>query len=74
MTDTTQKKFYYGWIIVGISTLALVVSNGLSIGGLPVFYKPLIEDMVASGGVAADKSQSMMGGAAGLTFLLAGLF
>ena len=74
MTGMMQKKFFYGWVIVGVSTLALVVSNGLSIGGLPVFYKPLIEDLVANGGVAGDKSQSMMGGAAGLTFLFAGFF
>lgn len=64
--------FFYGWVIVAISTLALVVSNGLSIGGLPVFYKPMLADMVAIGGVEADKAQSMVGGAAGLTFLFAG--
>ncbi len=72
MTENKQSKFFYGWVIVAISTLALVVSNGLSIGGLPVFYKPMLADMIAIGGVEADKAQSMVGGAAGLTFLFAG--
>jgi MFS family permease len=72
MTEISKNKFFYGWVIVAISTLALVVSNGLSIGGLPVFYKPMLADMIAIGGVEADKAQSMVGGAAGLTFLFAG--
>lgn len=74
MTDTSRRKFFYGWVIVAVSTLALVVSNGLSIGGLPVFYKPMTDDLVAAGNIPADGSQSMLGGAAGLTFLLAGVF
>ncbi len=72
MTESKKSGFFYGWLIVAISTLALVVSNGLSIGGLPVFYKPMLADMIAIGGVEADKAQSMVGGAAGLTFLFAG--
>jgi sugar phosphate permease len=74
MSEITQKRFFYGWVIVAISALALVVSNGLSIGGLPVFYKPMLADLIASGGVEAEKSQSLIGGAAGLTFLFAGFF
>lgn len=74
MSETARGRFFYGWVIVAVSTLALVVSNGLSIGGLPVFYKPMLADLVASGAVEADKSQSLVGGAAGLTFLLAGIF
>ncbi len=72
MGEKQQDGFFYGWVIVAISTLALVVSNGLSIGGLPVFYKPMLAEMIAIGGVEADKAQSMVGGAAGLTFLFAG--
>lgn len=74
MTESTQNKYFYGWVIVGISMLALVVSNGLSIGGIPVFYKPLREDFVASGAVAAGQAESMIGLAGSLTFLVAGLF
>jgi sugar phosphate permease len=72
MSETKRGGFFYGWVIVAISTLALVVSNGLSIGGLPVFYKPMLADMIAIGGVEADKAQSLVGGAAGMTFLFAG--
>jgi sugar phosphate permease len=72
MSETKRSGFFYGWVIVAISTLALVVSNGLSIGGLPVFYKPMLADMIAIGAVEADKAQSLVGGAAGLTFLFAG--
>ena len=54
--------------------LALIVSNGLSIGGIPVFYKPLREDFVRSGAVAANQAESMIGLAGSLTFLVAGFF
>ena len=73
MTETKRKKIFYGWVIVAVSTLALVVSNGLSIGGIPVFYKFVQNELVASGAVAPDKIQSVYGLAPALTFLLAGL-
>ena len=74
MTDLKQNKFFYGWVIVGISTLALLISNGLSIGGIPVFYKFVQTDLVNSGAVAPDNIQSVYGLAPALTFLFAGLF
>jgi len=72
MTETSKNKFFYGWIIVGISTLALLISNGLSIGGIPVFYKHVQTDLVNSGAVAPDRIQSVYGLAPALTFLFAG--
>lgn len=74
MTDGKQNKFFYGWIIVAISTLALLISNGLSIGGIPVFYKFVQTDLVNSGAVAQENIQSVYGLAPALTFLFAGLF
>lgn len=74
MTETNNNKFFYGWVIVGISTLALLISNGLSIGGLPVFYKPIQEDLLQLGTVTAQTKDAVTGLAAGLTFLLAGIF
>lgn len=74
MTETKQNKFFYGWVIVAISTLALLIGNGLSIGGIPVFYKFVQTDLVNSGAVAQDKIQSVYGLAPALTFLFAGLF
>ena len=32
--NEVSKKPFYGWVIVAVATLALVVSNGLSIGGI----------------------------------------
>ena len=69
----TKKRFFYGWIIVAVATLALVVSNGLSIGGIPVFYKSVREDFVASGAVAGDQAESFIAFGASLTFLFSGL-
>lgn len=74
MTETNKNKIFYGWIIVGISTLALILSNGLSIGGLPVFYKPIQEDLLQLGSVTTQTKDAVTGLAAGLTFLLAGIF
>ena len=69
-----ESGFFYGWVIVAICVLALIVSNGLSIGGIPVFYKPMLASLIANGSVAADKAQSIVGTAAALTFLTAGIF
>ncbi len=74
MTENGQNKFFYGWVIVAIATLALLIGNGLSIGGIPVFYKFVQTDLVKSGAVAQDKIQSVYGLAPALTFLFAGIF
>src|SRR5689334_16834511 len=75
MTDSSQneRRFFYGWAIVAVATFALVVSNGLSILGIPVFYKSIREDLVASGAVASDQAESFIAFGASLTFLLSGL-
>jgi MFS family permease len=64
----------YGWVIVAVSTLALVVSNGLAIGGLPPFYKPIREEFVAIGAVDAAHAESFIANAANITFLMSGVF
>lgn len=74
MTKQSDSGFFYGWIIVVISTVALMISNGLSIGGIPVFYKPLREDFTSTGAVAAGGAESMIALAGSLTFLFAGVF
>lgn len=73
-TISTREKLFYGWIIVVVSTLALLVSNGLAIGGLPVFYKPIQEDLLKIGTVTVNTKDSITGFGAGLTFLLSGIF
>jgi MFS family permease len=71
--STRAGSFFYGWVIVAIATLALVVSNGLSIGGIPVFYRSIREDFVGSGAVAAGQAESFIAFGASLTFLFSGL-
>ena len=70
----TKAQDSYGWIIVGVSTFALIVSNGLSIGGIPVFYKPIQEELLRLGAVTSATADRVTGDAASLTFLLAGIF
>lgn len=67
------SKFFYGWAVLAVATLALVVSNGLSIGGIPVFYKSIREDFVASGSVASTNAESFIAFGATLTFFFAGI-
>lgn len=77
MTNSSSAKsgcFFYGWAIVAISTLSLLISNGLAIGGLPIFYKPIQQDLLALGAVTAETKDAVTGLGAGLTFLLSGIF
>ncbi|MFZ1700598.1 MAG: MFS transporter [Pyrinomonadaceae bacterium] len=64
----------YGWVIVAVATLTLVISNGLSIGGLPPFYKPIREEFVALGMVDASRAESFIATGANVTFLMSGVF
>lgn len=69
-----RNKFFYGWVIVAVATLALLVSNGLAVLGIPVFYKHIQEDLIRLGAVAPDRIQTVYGFAPAMTFLLAGFF
>jgi MFS family permease len=73
MTETQQKKFFYGWIIVPISTLALLVSNGLTIGGIPVFSEWVRNDFIAGGVILKENAQTIVANFGVFTFLTAGL-
>lgn len=66
-------RFFYGWVVLAVATLALVVTNGLAIGGIPVFYKSIREDFVASGTVSPDRAESFIAFGATLTFFFAGV-
>lgn len=73
MPENIQKNLYYGWVIVAVSTLALLISNGLSIGGITIFYKPIQQELLGLGAIAPERVQSVYGNAPALTILLAGL-
>lgn len=72
-TETKNTGFFYGWIIVVIATLALVVSNGLAIGGIPVFSEWIRNDFIRDGIIPADRAQSIVANFGIFTFLVAGL-
>jgi len=73
-TPAIKKEFFYGWVIVTVSTLALVISNGLSYYGIPAFYKFIREDFVGRGTIPANEAETFIANGATLTILLAGLF
>src|SRR5436190_8066593 len=62
------------WLIVGVAMLALIVSNGLSIGGLPPFYKPIREEFLALGAIDPTRAESFIADGANITFLMSGVF
>ena len=72
--DETDRSTSHGWLIVAVAMLALVVSNGLAIGGLPPFYKPIRAEFVAIGAVDATRAESFIANAANITFLMSGVF
>lgn len=69
-----QTSGSYRWVIVAVSALALIVSNGLAIGGLPPFYKPLRDEFVAIGAVDPRSAESFIANGANITFLMSGVF
>lgn len=64
-TPPPKTPFFYGWLIVSVATLAMLVTNGLAVGGLPVFYQPLLTDL----GIT---DRSVIGTATAVTFLISG--
>src|SRR6478672_12535662 len=68
-----SRNSSYRWIIVAVAMLALIVSNGLSIGGLPPFYKPMREELVALGAVDPSRAESFIAAAANITFIMSGV-
>jgi len=64
----------YGTVIVAVAMIALIISNGLSIGGLPPFYKPIREEFVAIGAVDHNFAESFIANGANITFLMSGIF
>jgi MFS family permease len=74
VTTDTHENSRYGWVIVAVSMLALIVSNGLSIGGLPPFYKPIREEFLAIGAIDVSRAESFIANGANITFLMSGVF
>ena len=73
MSSKVSSKVIYPLVVIATATVALIVSNGLAIGGLSVFFKSVQTDLVASGSVPADSIQSSFSVGPALTIMLAGL-
>jgi MFS family permease len=39
-----SANIFYGWIVIILAVFAVAVTNGLSIGGIPVFYSSFIKE------------------------------
>jgi len=61
-----SPRIFYGWVIAGCAMAALMISNGMLIGGINVFDESLIEEF--------DWSRSSLKFRDLLTFALAGIF
>lgn len=72
-TETRQSAFFYGWIIVAIATLSLIVSNGLAVNGIPVYTEWIRKDFIESGAMEAATAQTTVANFGVLTFLVSGL-
>lgn len=70
MMTSNVKRF----IVLFVANLSLVVSNGLAIGGLPPFYKPMREEFLAIGAIDAGIAETFIANGANITFLMSGLF
>lgn len=74
MRNSSAKIPVFAWAILAVSTFALMVSNGLSISGLPPFYKPIREEFVSAGIVDSSVAETFIANGANITFLMSGLF
>jgi len=50
MTKQHGKAVYYGWVIAFAAGFVLLITNGMTLGGLNVFDKPLLESLNESMG------------------------
>jgi len=74
MTAGGNNSNNYRWVILVSATFGLVISNGMAISGIPVFYKPIQTELVQAGVIAADAAQTFIARASVLAFLMSGLF
>ncbi len=51
MPENQKNGFFYGWFIVGFALLSMIITNGSTIGGLSVFYKPMLDDLQNLGAI-----------------------
>jgi MFS transporter, OFA family, oxalate/formate antiporter len=74
MGDPERGNLPNAWLILVIATFALIISNGLAIGGLPPFYKPVREEFVLIGAIEPTRAETFIANSANITFLMSGIF
>ncbi len=74
MKQNFRSRPSYGWVMVAVSMFALIVSNGLAIGGIPVFSKGIRDEFVAIGAVQQAGAESFIANCSNITFLMSGIF
>lgn len=57
MSARGGNGFYYGWIIAFASSFILVITNGMTLAGLNVFDRPLLEALNAATGEPVSLAQ-----------------
>jgi len=56
----SKSKVFYGWIVIFLAVFAVAVTNGLSIGGIPVFYRSFISEFGWSRTTIATAGASLL--------------
>jgi MFS family permease len=74
MEHRIEKQHGRAWIVLAVAACGLVISNGLSIGGIPVFYKAVQEDLIGRGAIDTSHAQTFISNGANITFLMSGIF
>ena len=67
------SETFYGWWIVAIAWAALLIGNGLTIGGLPAFTSSMLSALIESGALTKTTAPALPGFAATLMIAIAGL-
>jgi len=63
----------FAFVVALVALIMLVVSNGLAVGGIPVFFKPVQNSLIESGAVSGSDIQSAFAIGPMITIMLAGL-
>ncbi|MGH9842851.1 MAG: MFS transporter [Blastocatellia bacterium] len=69
---TTTSGAFYGWRIVSIAWLALLIGNGLTVGGLPAFTSNMLRALIEAGTLTKEAAPALPGAAATLMIVIAG--
>ena len=72
MQKETSNPTAFAFVISLVALLMLVVSNGLAVGGIPVFFKPIQENLIALGLADNANIQSSFAIGPAITIMLAG--